>query len=68
MSKEQLRKTSKELPGETRTYRPDRDWPKPVDDILKQIPPEALNPPGESPHPSPSNEPGKGGSADKNCN
>jgi hypothetical protein len=30
----------------TRTYRPTKDWPQPLQQILEQLPPEALNPPG----------------------
>jgi len=30
----------------TRTYRPVRDWSVPLDQVLAQLPPEALDPPG----------------------
>jgi hypothetical protein len=30
----------------TRTYRPMRDWSVPLDQVLDQLPPEALDPPG----------------------
>ncbi len=30
----------------TRTYRPVRDWSVPLDRVLDQLPPEALDPPG----------------------
>jgi hypothetical protein len=30
----------------TRTYRPVRDWSVPLDQVLDQLPPEALDPPG----------------------
>jgi hypothetical protein len=31
----------------TRTYRPTRDWSIPLEQLLEQLPPEALEPPGE---------------------
>jgi hypothetical protein len=31
----------------TRTYRPTRGWPVPLEQILEQLPPEALEPAGE---------------------
>jgi hypothetical protein len=31
----------------TRTYRPTRDWSIPLEQLLEQLPPEALEPAGE---------------------
>jgi hypothetical protein len=31
----------------SRTYRPTRDWSVPIEQVLEQLPPEALAPPGE---------------------
>ncbi len=31
----------------TRTYRPTKDWRVPLEQLLEQLPPEALEPPGE---------------------
>jgi len=47
MAKEVLRKVSDSDPKDlTKTYRPTKDWSMPLDRILSQLPPEALNPPG----------------------
>ncbi len=31
----------------TRTYRPTKGWGVPLEELLEQLPPEALEPPGE---------------------
>ena len=31
----------------TRTYRPTRDWTVPIERVLEELPPEALEPAGE---------------------
>jgi hypothetical protein len=31
----------------TRTYRPTRGWSVPIEQLLEQLPPESLEPPGE---------------------
>lgn len=44
----------------TKTYRPTQDWPMPVEQILEQLPPEALNPPGTSPQQPVGSKPSEG--------
>ncbi len=44
----------------TKTYRPTKDWPMPLEKILEQLPPEALEPPGRATKRSEGNKPSQG--------
>jgi hypothetical protein len=58
MAKEPLRKVRDDAAQDlTKTYRPTKDWSVPLEQILEQLPPEALEPPGTSPQQPPSNKP-----------
>jgi len=47
MAKEPLRKVRDDAAQDlTKTYRPTKDWSVPLEQILEQLPPEALEPSG----------------------
>jgi hypothetical protein len=58
MAKALLRKVWNNVAQDlTKTYCPTKDWSVPLEQILEQLPPEALEPPGTSPQQPPSNKP-----------
>jgi len=58
MAKALLRKVWNNVAQDlTKTYRPTKDWSVPLEQILEQLPPEALEPPGTSPQQPPNNKP-----------